>query len=318
MRGVRIDQNGEVELVDVPEPTPADDEVLVRVERAAMCATDHKMARRGNDPAIIPGHEAVGRLDDGTLVGVHPDVGCGRCRHCRAGVETRCPDKRAIGVDRDGGFAEYVAVRRSHAIPLDGVDVERAPALEPLACCLHAIARVDVTAGDPALVVGGGVMGILNAWALQAAGCTVVLSEPVEERRSLARDLGVDLVITPEEDPADALGRPPRAAIVTAPSAAALRGALEQVDRGGSVHAFAGLPDEPTVDPNVVHYRHIRLVGTTGSDIDDYIRARNLVLSGRIDLHALPADDVELDDVPDRLGGERPTDKLKTFITIGD
>lgn len=316
MRAVHITEDAEVELVDLPEPEPGPKEVLVRVERAALCATDHKMAGRGQEPAIVPGHEAVGRLEDGTLVGVHPDVGCGRCRHCRAGVETRCPNRRSVGVDRDGGFAEYVTVRWDHAVPIPDVDPAFAPVLEPLACCLHAIVRLDVEPGMPALVVGGGVMGVLNMWALQAAGCAVVLSEPVEERRELAMELGADAVVAPGGDPAQELGAHPQVAVVTAPSDAALRDALQQVDVGGAVHAFAGLPDEPSIDPNVVHYRHLRLVGTTGSDIVDYERAHRLVATGRIDLSRLPIDVIGLDDVPDRLGGDRPTEKLKTLVDV--
>lgn len=317
MRAVRITEGGEVELVELPDPEPGHEEVLVRVERAALCATDHKLAARGQEPPIVPGHEAVGRLEDGTLVGVHPDVGCGRCRHCRVGVETRCPNRRSVGVDRNGGFAEYVAVRWDHAVPIPDVDVRYAPVLEPLACCLHALARLDVRPGMAALVAGAGVMGILNTWALQAAGCAVVVSEPDGERRELASDLGADAVVAPDDDPAAALGERPQVAVVTAPSDAALRDALERVDVGGAVHAFAGLPGEPSIDPNVVHYRHLRLAGTTGSDIADYERAHRLVASGRIDLSRLPVDVIGLADVPGRLGAERPATKLKTLIDIG-
>lgn len=317
MRAVRITEDAEVELVELPDPEPGNEEVLVRIERAALCATDHKMAGRGQEPPIVPGHEAVGRLEDGTLVGVHPDVGCGRCRHCRAGVETRCPNRRSVGVDRNGGFAEYVAVRWDHAVPIPNVDVRYAAMLEPLACCLHAIARMDVQAGMTALVSGAGAMGVMNTWALQAAGCTVAVSEPNDERRELAAELGADAVVAPDEDPAEALGQHPELAVVTAPSDAALRDALQQVDVGGTIHAFAGLPGEPSIDPNVVHYRHLRLVGTTGSDIVDYERAHQLVATGKIDLSRLPVDEVGLEDVPDRLRGDRPTRRLKTLIDIG-
>lgn len=317
MKAVRIGDAGEIELVDVPRPQPGVDEVLVRVERTALCATDHKLASRGMEPPTIPGHEVVGRLEDGTLVGVHPDIGCGRCRHCRAGLETRCPDRVSVGVTRDGGLAEYVAVRRDHLVPLDGLTADRAPILEPLACSLHAVARLPVAPGRPALVVGAGVMGILNCWVLQAAGCVVAVSEPQPERRELATELGADVVLAPDEDPADGLGEPPQLGVVTAPNAAALQAALEHIGVGGAVHAFAGIPGGADVDVNAIHYRHLTLVGSTGSDPDDYERARNLVVSGRIDLTRLPVDELTLDEVPARLRGDRPTTRLKTLVDIG-
>jgi NADPH2:quinone reductase len=316
MRAVRIAGPGEVSLVELPDPEPQPGEVLVRVDRASLCPTDFKLTRRGMDPPTVPGHEAIGRLDDGTLVGVHPDVGCCDCHHCRIGVETRCPRKRAVGVHRDGGLAELVTVRRDHAVPLRDLDPARAPILEPVACCLHAVALLQPEPGRPALVVGAGAMGVLNMWVLQAAGCVVAVSEPEDARREQAADLGADAVLTPDQHPADALGEWPRTAIVTAPSATALEATLGQVDIGGSVHAFAGIPDGGELDVNVVHYRHLRLVGSSGSDPADYERARDLVRVGRVPLDRLPVEVVGLDDVPARLGDADRGDGLKTIVDI--
>lgn len=316
MKALRIGGPGDVTAVDVPDPEPDSGEVLVRVERAALCATDRKMVQRGVDRPLIPGHEAAGRLPDGTLVGLHPDVGCGHCHHCRQGHETRCPEKRSLGVRRDGALAEWVAVRADHTVRVDGLDPAAVPILEPLACCVHAIEKLDTRPGMSALVVGGGVMGILNAWALQASGCTVVLVEPDNNRRELALGLGVEAAVAPHVPPAEALGAVPQVAVVTVPDAGALETALEQVDIGGAVHAFASVPGGAAVDANLVHGRHVRLVGTTGSDIDDYERARQLASSGRVPLHRLPVAHVSLAEAPGQLrGGGRP-DVLKTVVDV--
>jgi L-iditol 2-dehydrogenase len=121
MKAVRVGTGGGVELVETERPSPATGETLVRVEAAAICATDRKLAAGGAGASVILGHELAGRLDDGRAVGVHPDVGCGVCRFCRAGFENRCPDRVSIGIDRDGGLAEWVAVPQGQALPLDGV-----------------------------------------------------------------------------------------------------------------------------------------------------------------------------------------------------
>jgi L-iditol 2-dehydrogenase len=317
MRAIRVGPAGGAELVDADPPAPADGEALIHVETAAICATDRKLAAGGAPAAVIPGHELAGRLSDGRAVGVHPDIGCGECRFCRAGFENRCPDRVSIGIDRDGGLAEWVAVPERHALPLDGVPVELSPVLEPLACCLHAVRLLDVRHRDAALVVGAGPMGILSMWALQCAGARVAVSQRSRERRELAAELGADAVLAPDESAADALGDPPRVAIVTAPGAEPLAWALEQVAVGGAVHAFAGTPEGAHVDANVVHYRHLRLVGSTGSALSDYRRALELVAAGLIRLDSLPRTTVGLEEVPGILLGERTAPGLKVIVDVG-
>jgi NADPH2:quinone reductase len=299
MRAIRVGTEGGAELVETDRPTPATGETLVRVEAAAVCATDRKLAAYGAPAPVILGHELAGRLDDGRFVGIHPDVGCGACGFCHAGFENRCPERVSIGIDRDGGLAEWVAV------------------LEPLACCLHAVRLLDVRRGDPALVVGAGPMGILSMWALQQAGARVAVSQRSPERRELAAELGADAVLGPNESAERILGEPPRLGIVTAPGAEPLARALEQVATGGAVHAFAGTPDGALVDANVVHYRHLKLVGSSGSALTDYRLAVELVSGRRIRLESLPRTTVTLDDVPEILLGERNAPGLKVIVEIG-
>jgi threonine dehydrogenase-like Zn-dependent dehydrogenase len=317
MRAVVVGRNGGAGLVDAERPVPVAGELLVRVEAAAICSTDRKLAAHGAARPVILGHELAGRLEDGRAVGIHPDVGCGDCTFCRAGFENRCPDRVSIGIDRNGGLAEWVTVPERHALPLDGVPLKLSPVLEPLACCLHAVMLLGVRPGDSALVLGAGAMGILSMWALQQAGARVAVSQRSPQRRELAAELGADAVLGPGKSAAEALGEPPRVAIVTAPGADPLAWALEEVAIGGAVHAFAGTPGGATVDANVAHYRHLTLVGSTGSALSDYRRAVDLVSSGRIRLEDLPAATVPLEDVPAILLGERATPGLKVLVELG-
>lgn len=298
MRAVRIDGPGRVGSVQVEPPMPGPGEVLVRVRFSSLCATDRRMAALGTHAPRIPGHEIAGELEDGTPVGVHPNLGCGRCEWCVEGLENRCPDHVDVGIHRDGGLAEWVAIPEAHTVPLAGYPSELAPSIEPLACCLHAIALLDIREGDRALVVGAGTLGILGMWALRAAGARVGVVQRSEGRRRLAAELGADAVMGQEDDPERALGGPPRAVLVTAPGAEALRWAIEHVAVGGRVHAFAGTPGGAQIDANVVHYRHLRLVGSTGSTIADYQRGLELARSGSIPLERLPTETVELEEVP--------------------
>ncbi|MQA85862.1 MAG: alcohol dehydrogenase catalytic domain-containing protein [Streptosporangiales bacterium] len=311
MRAVRV-TGRTVEAGDLPEPLPGADELLIRVGYVGVCGTDRKLAQRGANPPRVPGHEVVGLLDDGTAVGVHPDVGCGRCAACAAGYDNRCADRVTVGLSRDGGLAELVAAPAGHVVPLGGVEVANGPLLEPLACCLHAVGRLGVVAGDDVLVVGAGPMGVLCMWALQAGGSRVTVVQRSAARRALAERLGADAVLGPE----DALNHAPAAAIVTAPGEEPLDYALRAVATGGRVHAFAGTPGGACLDANTVHYRHLTLVGSTGSTLADYRKAVELAGAGAIDLDRMPRTIVSLDGAARGLA-EPTSDVFKLIATPG-
>jgi threonine dehydrogenase-like Zn-dependent dehydrogenase len=314
MRAVRIDGPRRVATLDVPEPEAAPGEVTVRVRAAAICATDRRLANAGTSEPRIPGHEVAGVLEDGTAVGVQPNVGCGRCTSCALGLENRCPDHVDIGIQRDGGLAELIVVPDGHVVPLDGFPFELAPSIEPLACCLHAVGMLDVAEGNLAVVVGAGTLGIIGMWALQAAGARVAVVQRSEARRHLAAELGADAVLGPGDDVAAALGALPAAALVTAPGIEALSWAIDQVDVGGRVHAFAGTPGGAPVDANLVHYRHLRLVGSTGSTVEDYRRARDLARSGAVPLDRMPSRTVALNEVPEILLDRSPDPRMLRVV----
>jgi len=314
MRAVRIDGPRRVATLDVPEPEAAPGEVTVRVRAAAICATDRRLANAGTSEPRIPGHEVAGVLEDGTAVGVQPNVGCGRCTSCALGLENRCPDHVDIGIQRDGGLAELIVVPEGHVVPLEGFPFELAPSIEPLACCLHAVGMLDVAEGNIAVVVGAGTLGIIGMWALQAAGARVAVVQRSEARRHLAAELGADAVLEPGDDVAAALGALPAAALVTAPGIEALSWAIDQVDVGGRVHAFAGTPGGAPVDANLVHYRHLRLVGSTGSAVEDYRRARDLARSGAVPLDRMPSRTVALDEVPEILLDRSPDPRMLRVV----
>jgi L-iditol 2-dehydrogenase len=314
MRAVRIDGPRRVAVLDVDDPVAAPGEVAIRVEAAAICATDRRLANAGTPEPRIPGHEVAGVLEDATEVGVQPNVGCGRCTSCALGLENRCPDHVDIGIQRDGGLAEWIVVPEGHAVTLDGFPFDLAPSIEPLACCLHAVAMLDVADGEVAVVVGAGTLGIIGMWAFQAVGARVAVVQRSEARRHLAAELGADAVIGPGDDVTAALGSRPGVALVTAPGVEALSWAVDHVDVGGRVHAFAGSPGGAPIDANLVHYRHLRLMGSTGSTVDDYRRARDLARSGSVPLERLPTRTVSLDEVPEILLDARPDPRMLRIV----
>lgn len=317
MRAVRLEGVEDARLVDIDRPVPRDDEVLVRVTHAAVCGTDRKAFVRGAPAPRILGHELSGELEDGTRVAVHPEVSCGTCRHCAAGYENRCPTRRSIGLERDGGFAQYVAAPRDRLLPLGaGLDPALGPLLEPLACSVHAIDMLHPRSGELAVVVGAGAIGLLSAWLLLAAGCRVAVVQRSDRRRAQALTLGIDVVLGPEDDIADAFGAPPDLAVVAAPDESAVTLALNTVVAGGRIHAMAGVPGGALADINLVHYRHLTLVGSTGSTARDHRAGHDLVLAGRVPLDRLPVRSVTLEQLPDALRTQQDTMALRTIVDL--
>lgn len=193
---------------------PGEGQVLVKVSACGVCGTDVHIYHGGKGsaevaPPVILGHEFSGHivklgsgvtgLEVGQLITVDPNIYCGKCRPCRQGQKQMCHHMRAVGVNMDGGFADYCLVPYAQCVPVpQGTDPELAALAEPLACCLHGIDRVGIRPGENVLVIGGGTIGqVMLQLARLAGAAKVVLSEPVALRRELALRLGADAAIDP-------------------------------------------------------------------------------------------------------------------------
>ncbi|TMM54213.1 alcohol dehydrogenase catalytic domain-containing protein [Sulfitobacter sabulilitoris] len=204
-------------LRDVPDPTPAEGDHLIRIDSVGICGSDMH-AYLGHDerrPApLILGHEGAGTIvggpRDGARVTINPLVTCGDCPACRAGRDNLCATRQIISMPpREGAFAQFVAMpeRNLVAVP-DDVTLEQAALAEPIACGWHAV-RLGITAcgaqtPETALVIGGGAIGVGAALSLVAQGVgDVTLIEPNALRRAYLADNGSYKVLAPDELPAD-------------------------------------------------------------------------------------------------------------------
>jgi L-iditol 2-dehydrogenase len=198
---------------DVPEPSIAPDEVLVRVKACGICGSDvHGMdgSTGRRIPPIIMGHEAAGVVADvgrevsgwrtGERVTFDIAVYCGKCYFCRRGMINLCDNRRILGVSTPefrmhGAFAEYVAIPQQvlYRLP-DGLSFEQAALMEAASVAAHAVARTPISLNDTALVVGSGMIGLLIIQMLRNAGCGQIIAVDLEpERLQKARNLGADL-----------------------------------------------------------------------------------------------------------------------------
>ena len=114
--GPITDSSSPLTLSDIPDPTPAAGEVLIRVSACGVCHTELDEIEGRTPPPrlpVVPGHQVVGRVETGAKKGERVGVAwiysaCGRCKYCRSGNENLCPYFRATGRDADGGYAEYM------------------------------------------------------------------------------------------------------------------------------------------------------------------------------------------------------------------
>ncbi|HUG53273.1 MAG TPA: L-idonate 5-dehydrogenase, partial [Vicinamibacteria bacterium] len=300
----------------VPELLPGT--VLLRVRRAGLCGTDvhyFEEGRVGSFVATAPfvlGHELCGEVvavargsaqpAPGTRVVVNPARQCGHCDYCRAGRGNLCRHLHMLGSasttpPTDGGFAQYLRVgaEQCFAMPPQ-MDDGLGAMMEPFAVALHALSRAGSVAGARVVVSGGGPIGLLTVLAARTFGATTVaLSDPVAERRSMARRLGADAVLDPAAESFAA-----EAAAVAADgfcvlfeasgSPSALRQAFELVRRGGTIVQIGSF-SEPEIPLPVgrLLVKELRLVGSFryGNVWEQAIR---LVASGRVDLQPLISD----------------------------
>jgi (R,R)-butanediol dehydrogenase / meso-butanediol dehydrogenase / diacetyl reductase len=197
---VTTDDHG-FEVVDLPDPTPAVDQVVIRVAACGVCGSDLK-AQPFAPAGMVMGHElggevvAVGSAADGwkkgTNVAVLPVISCGSCRYCLAGSVSHCPSASYIGMGPAGVFAEFAAVpaRHAFAVPAE-LPTAYSALVEPFAVGLHGVHSAEISAGDDVLIAGAGGVGLTTlVWALQKGAGRVSVAEPDPDRRQAANMLG--------------------------------------------------------------------------------------------------------------------------------
>lgn len=199
------------DLREIPVPVIARDDVLIRVARTGICGTDIHMFN-GHYAAdrlpIVPGHEftgtvaglgdAVRHLSVGQRVVVDINIGCGTCYWCRRNEVLNCPAMAQIGITRDGGFAEFVAIPGRQVIPApDGVDDAVLALTEPVACVVRAARKARAGFAQSVVILGAGPIGNLHVQMMRLVGAApIIVADLSQERAAMARAAGADAVVT--------------------------------------------------------------------------------------------------------------------------
>jgi len=310
MKAARLFATEDLRLADVPEPLPAPGEVLIRVEAGGICGTDRHLFK-GEFPCTPPVtlcHEFSGivvaangsALAEGTRVTVDPNIACGTCGFCLRGRPNLCARNVAIGLGRDGGFAPLAAVPAHRAIPLPAdLDPLHGALAEPLACTLHGIDIGAPKPGERAIVIGGGVIGLLALQLCAAAGAEVLLLTRNAAKRRLAEDLGAAATAPTAEA---ALAHWPEGADVVV-ECAGVADTVAMAPRltrtGGRIVLLGVLPKglPVPVEPFDLLFREISLLPAFINPFTQ-TRAAALIASGQVKVAPLITRVVGLDEVP--------------------
>ncbi len=202
MKAIVYEGANTIAVKDVPMPEVPEGWALVKVSHAGICGTDLNIYAgthpRAKAPLVI-GHEFSGEmaqdapgLPKGTRVTVYPLLSCGHCEPCRTGNSHVCNTLGLLGIDCDGGMAEYCACPVDKIIPMpENVSDKVGAFVEPIAVTVHALRETGYVPGDNAIVLGAGTIGTATAVTLRKFGATdVVISECDPARAKIARDLG--------------------------------------------------------------------------------------------------------------------------------
>ncbi len=309
---------------DIPEIN--ENEALIRIRAAAICSTDLRIKAHGHrdiseGSTRILGHELAGEiveagrkvrsLKPSMRVAIAPGIGCGNCRHCRCGMHNLCSDHNILGLGLDGGFAEYMRIpeqfiSRGNILNLpDSMSFEVGSLIEPLGTVFTGAEACRIKPSDIVLIIGAGPIGIMHMMIAKVFGAQkVIVSEILRSRRDQALGFGADHVIDPAREdlkkilPDLSYGRGPDVIIIAAPSPEAQELSLELVALGGHINFFGTLPADRqviSINSNLIHYKRINIVGTTGSNVANYRRAAELLISKRLDISALISNTLPLE-----------------------
>jgi threonine 3-dehydrogenase len=312
-----------LDLVEVPVPAIADDEVLVRVEAASICGTDLHIfqwdpwAQRRIKPPLTLGHEFAGTIVQtgafvrdakvGDYVSAESHVTCGHCVNCRTGRAHMCEFTEILGVERDGAFAEYVAIPESVIWQNDRAKLppELATLQEPFGNAVFALSHADL-AGKTVAISGCGPVGLFSVGIARASGAARILASDTRPfRLALASTMGATATIDAsavgdivEAFAAENEGEHPDVVFEMSGSVAAIADSFRIARNGGRVILF-GIPAHP-VEIDVAEaliFKNLDVSAVSGRQVwNTWYRTRNLLEHGIVDLRPLITREVGLEE----------------------
>ena len=329
-----------LKVTTVPKPSPGPGEVLIAVRHAGVCGTDlhiadwNAWAEGRLRPPLVVGHEFAGEivavgggvaeLRTGQLVTAEGHIVCGHCLQCRTGNSHICKNTRIIGVDRDGAFAEYIAMPATNVLPLDGIPTTVGAVMDPMGNAFHTVLTADIP-GSTVFVVGCGPIGCFAVGIARAAGAAKVIASDVNAKRlALATRMGANVTIDATRDDvvravlAETGGEGADVVCEMSGVPSALHQAFAAVRLGGRVQLL-GIPDgEVPVDfASEIIFKGITVYGVIGRKMyETWHQMRRYLSAGLVDPRPVITHQFPLAKIDEALAAIRSGDAGKIILEI--
>ena len=288
----------------VPVPKPGMNEVLIKMEKTAICGTDLHIykwddwSKRTITPGLVIGHEFVGRIVEmgpgvdnyqlGDRVSAEGHITCGQCRNCRAGRRHLCSRTRGIGVNLPGAFAEYIVVPAANLwlIPAQ-IPSEIAAFFDPYGNATHCALSFDMV-GEDVLITGAGPIGIIAAGICRYLGARhVVITDVNEYRLALAAKMGATHTVNVRHE---SLGEAMKKqdihegfdiGLEMSGNPQAFNDMLHHMFHGGKVALLGILPADTRIDWDQIIFKGLHLKGIYGREMfETWYKMSALLQSG--------------------------------------
>jgi L-iditol 2-dehydrogenase len=308
-------------IEETSTPSFGPEEMLIRADAVGICGSDvhgftGESGRR--KPGMVMGHEVAGTvvkvgagvasIRPGDRVAVYPTLGCGTCRHCLAGMEHICPNKRILGVNagRWGAMADFFTCHQGQAFRLDPqVDPAIGLLAEPLAVALHAVSQMSPAKKAILAIVGAGTIGLALVIVLQDLGCeSVFIIDRIDAKLELARKIGAKTIHADHDLPSQVIadasgGRRANGVFEAVGVAATVRTAYDLCDFGGTVVLIGNLAKEFTLPLQGVTSNETTLRGSYGFNRTEFEKAVHLASNRENLLRQLISGSCSLEETPD-------------------
>ncbi len=291
-------------MMDVPEPSMGENEVLIKIEKTSICGTDIHLykwdawAQKTLPVPSIIGHEFAGRIVDmgrlvkgfkkGDRVSGEGHITCGHCLHCQTGQRVLCPHTRGVGVNRDGCFAEYLSIPAENVFRIpDSIPDDIATIFDPLGNAVHTACSFDLV-GKDVLITGAGPIGLMTIPLVKKAGARhVVITDLNPYRLNMARQMGATRVVNVKEekltDVMHQLGIEGGfdVSLEMSGSPQALQSLTDVTQNGGKIVLLGILPAETSINWHQVIFKMLTIKGIYGREIfRTWVQMTRLIESG--------------------------------------
>lgn len=334
MKGIQVQDAGQVSAVDLPQPELKKGYALIKVMAASICGTDVSTFRGSNvnvsSYPIVIGHETAGiveAVDENNRYGIKkgdhvvldPYLYCGECYPCSQGKTNCCETLRCLGVHCDGSMCEYFAhpVHMLRKVPQD-MPWERVPLAEPLVISMHGLHTCQLKAGEHIAIIGAGAIGLLAGMGALAYDAVPIIVDVVDERLELARSFGVPHTVNPAKEDAVAKimeitkGRGAECVMEASGSDAGVRNTIDYAAYTGRI-ALTGWPKHDiTLPTNLITKKELQIRGSRNG-AGEFEETIDLIYTGKVPAEKIISKVVPYTELPHMLGelAEHPGDYLK-------